>query len=67
MADDEVVTNADNSQMLPLVMNWVKGHMTSAKDTLDRMTEDVSLVAWFEIAGPEVDLLIDLVFFFTSL
>lgn len=44
VADDEVVTNTDNSQMLPLVMNWVKGHMSSAKDTLDRMTEDVNVL-----------------------
>ena len=40
VADENVIQ--DNGQMLPLVMNWVRSQMASAKITIDRLTEDVS-------------------------
>ena len=42
LADDDVVMT-DNSQMLPLVMNWIRQQMQSTKITLDTLSEDVSL------------------------
>ena len=43
VADDDLVMTTDNSQMLPLVMNWIRQQMVSSKSTIDRLTEDVSI------------------------
>ena len=41
MADEKIV-HEEVSQMLPLVMNWVRNQMAVSKITLARLAEDVS-------------------------